>query len=91
MGVARTQRAALQIALEVIDAGLRVPEPVAPFAYFTTKKFLEVSGLASLRALPHIERLEDAGLLERPPSSDDLDGMLGLREEEAPFEDEVIE
>jgi len=77
--------------LELIDAGLRAPEPGAPFAYVTTKKFLEVFGLASLRDLPDIEQLEDAGLLERPPSSDDLDGMLGLREEEAPFEDETIE
>src|SRR5208283_437245 len=77
--------------LELIDAGLRAPEPGAPFAYVTTKKFLEVFGLASLRDLPDIERLEDAGLLERPPCSDDLDGMLGLREEEVPFEDETIE
>jgi segregation and condensation protein B len=77
--------------LELIDAGLRAPEPGAPYAYVTTKKFLEVFGLASLRDLPDIERLEDAGLLERPPCSDDLDGMLGLREEEAPFEDETIE
>ena len=77
--------------LELIDAGLRAPKPGAPFAYVTTKKFLEVFGLASLRDLPDIERLEDAGLLERPPCSDDLDGMLGLREEEAPFEDETIE
>ncbi|KAF2991365.1 SMC-Scp complex subunit ScpB (plasmid) [Methylocystis sp. MJC1] len=77
--------------LELIDAGLRAPEPGAPFAYVTTKKFLEVFGLASLRDLSDIERLEDAGLLERPPCSDDLDGVLGLREEEAPFEDETIE
>jgi segregation and condensation protein B len=77
--------------LELIDAGLRAPEPGAPFAYVTTKKFLEVFGLASLRDLPDVEQLEDAGLLERPPSPDDLDGMLGLREEEAPFEDETIE
>ena len=77
--------------LELIDAGLRAPEPGAPFAYVTTKKFLEVFGLASLRDLPDIERLEDDGLLERPPCSDDLDGMLGLHEEGAPFEDETIE
>ncbi len=75
----------------LIDGALRAPEPGAPFAYVTTKKFLEVFGLASLRDLPDIEQLEDAGLLEGPPCSDDLDGMLGLREEEAPFEDEAIE
>ncbi len=77
--------------LDLIDGALRAPEPGAPFAYVTTKKFLEVFGLASLRDLPDIERLEDAGLLEGPPCSDDLDGMLGLREEAAPFEDEAIE
>ena len=77
--------------LELIDAGLRAPEPGAPFAYVTTKKFLEVFGLASLRDLPDIERLEDAGLLERPPCSNDLDDMLGLGEEDTPFEDETIE
>ena len=75
----------------LIDGALRAPEPGAPFAYVTTKKFLEVFGLASLRDLPDIEQLEDAGILERPPCSDVLDGMLGLREEEAPFEDETIE
>ncbi|MGD9541936.1 MAG: SMC-Scp complex subunit ScpB [Methylocystis sp.] len=75
----------------LIDGALRAPEPGAPFAYVTTKKFLEVFGLASLRDLPDLERFEDAGLLERPLCSDDLDGMLGLREEEAPFEDETIE
>jgi segregation and condensation protein B len=75
----------------LIDGALRAPQPGAPFAYVTTKKFLEVFGLATLRDLPDIEKLEDAGLLERPLCSDDLDGMLGLREEDAPFEDETIE
>ena len=75
----------------LIDGALRAPQPGAPFAYVTTKKFLEVFGLASLRDLPDIEQLEDAGLLERRPCSDDLDGMLGLREEGAPFEDEANE
>jgi chromosome segregation and condensation protein ScpB len=75
----------------LIDVSLRAPAPGAPFAYVTTKKFLEVFGWAHLRELPDTERLEDAGLLERPASSEDLDGMLGLGEEGAPFEDETIE
>ena len=50
----------------LIDGALRAPQPGAPFAYVTTKKFLEVFGLATLRELPDIERLEDEGLLERP-------------------------
>ena len=52
--------------LDLIDGALRAPEPGAPFAYVTTKKFLEVFGLATLRDLPDIERLEDEGLLRRP-------------------------
>jgi segregation and condensation protein B len=48
----------------LIDAGLRAPEPGAPFAHVTTKRFLEVFGLASLRDLPDIERLEEEGLLQ---------------------------
>jgi segregation and condensation protein B len=64
--------------LDLIDAALRAPEPGAPFAYVTTKKFLEVFGLATLRELPDIERLEDEGLLQRPRSDIELDGALGL-------------
>lgn len=62
----------------LIDGALRAPEPGAPFAYVTTKKFLEVFGLASLRDLPDIEKLEDEGLLGRPQSEGDLDDALGL-------------
>jgi segregation and condensation protein B len=67
--------------LDLIAAGPRAPEPGAPFAYVTTKKFLEAFGLASLRDLPDIERLEDAGLLQRPANEIDLDGVLGIRED----------
>jgi hypothetical protein len=77
---------------------LRAPEPGAPFAYVTTKKFLEVFGLATLRDLPDIERLEDEGLLRRPQSEIDLDGALGLVEDdgqvferEMEFEDAELE
>ena len=60
----------------LIDGALRAPQPGAPFAYVTTKKFLEVFGLATLRDLPDIERLEDEGLLERPRPEADLDAVL---------------
>jgi chromosome segregation and condensation protein ScpB len=66
----------------LVDAGLRAPEPGAPFAYVTTRKFLEVFGLASLRDLPDIKRLEDEGLLQRAQSDIDLDGALGLVEDD---------
>lgn len=49
----------------VIAAGPRSPEPGAPYTYVTTEKFLSVFGLASLRDLPDIEKLEDAGLLTK--------------------------
>jgi hypothetical protein len=68
--------------LDLIDGALRAPEPGAPFAYVTTRKFLEVFGLANLRDLPDIERLEDAGLLQRPANEIDLDGALGLVEDD---------
>jgi chromosome segregation and condensation protein ScpB len=64
--------------LDLIDGALRAPEPGAPIAYVTTRKFLEAFGLASLRELPDLERLEDEGLLQRPRTDGDLDGILGL-------------
>lgn len=64
--------------VDLVDAGLRAPELGAPFAYVTTKKFLEVFGLATLRDLPDIERLEDEGLLQRPRTEAELDGAFGL-------------
>ena len=65
----------------LIDGALRAPQPGAPFAYVTTKKFLEVFGLATLRDLPDIEQLEDAGLLERPGPEPYLDDVFGAGEE----------
>lgn len=65
-------------ALDLIAAGPRAPTAGAPYACVTTKKFLEVFGLASLRDLPDIEKLEVAGLL-----------VLGLAEENAECEDET--
>ena len=75
--------------LDLIDGALRAPEPGAPFAYVTTKKFLEVFGLATLRDLPDLERLEDEGLLRRPRSDIDLDDALGLGDEDAELVNEV--
>ncbi|MFY9657399.1 MAG: SMC-Scp complex subunit ScpB [Methylocystis sp.] len=74
----------------LIDASLRAPEPGAPFAYVTTGKFLEVFGLASLRELPDVERLEEQGLLQKPREDIDLDGALGLGDGD-PLRDEDFE
>ncbi len=48
----------------MITAGPRSPTPGAPFTYVTTKRFLEQFGLETLRDLPEIEALQDAGLLD---------------------------
>nr|CCD31937.1 Putative transcriptional regulator [Methylocystis sp. SC2] len=72
----------------LIDGALRAPEPGAPFAYVTTKKFLEVFGLATLRELPDVERLEDEGLLQKSREHIDLDGALGLGDGDQLLEDD---
>ncbi len=46
-----------------LASGPRSPTPGAPYTYVTTKQFLSAFGLQSLRDLPDIEALEDAGLL----------------------------
>ncbi|MCZ7448146.1 SMC-Scp complex subunit ScpB [Rhizobium rhizogenes] len=48
-----------------LGSGPRSPTPGAPYAYVTTKHFLSAFGLETLRELPDLERLEDAGLLSR--------------------------
>src|SRR5271166_5735339 len=70
----------------LIAAGPRSPSPGAPYAYVTTPAFLSHFGFESLRDLPDIERLGDAGLIGRPgeplPGGDalatELRGVLGL-------------
>jgi segregation and condensation protein B len=49
----------------LIAAGPRSPQPGAPYAYVTTPAFLSEFGFESLRDLPDIEKLEDAGLVGR--------------------------
>jgi segregation and condensation protein B len=46
-----------------IASGPRSPTPGAPYTYVTTKHFLSSFGMETLRDLPDLERLEDAGLL----------------------------
>ena len=69
----------------LIDGAIRAPQPGAPFAYVTTRKFLEAFGFATLRDLPDLEQLKAHGLLEKGQAEqegDDLDSALGLAEEE---------
>jgi segregation and condensation protein B len=71
----------------LIDGAIRAPQPGAPFAYVTTRKFLEVFGFGSLRDLPDLERLKAEGLLQSGQEGKDLDSALGLADEnEDPFE-----
>ena len=51
--------------LDFIAAGPRSPQPGAPYTYVTTKEFLSHYGLDTLRDLPDMEALEDAGLLSK--------------------------
>lgn len=69
--------------LDLIDGALRAPEPGAPFAYVTTRKFLEAFGLASLRELPDLARLEEEGLLQPKESELALDAVFGVSDGEA--------
>jgi segregation and condensation protein B len=71
----------------LIDGAIRAPRPGAPFAYVTTRKFLEAFGFASLRDLPDLERLKAEGLLQTDGGEADLDSVLGLADENKdPFE-----
>ena len=66
----------------LIDGGLRAPQPGAPFAYVTTRKFLDAFGFANLRDLPDLERLKAAGLVKGGRGDADLDSALGLGDNE---------
>jgi segregation and condensation protein B len=66
----------------LVDGAIRAPQPGAPFAYVTTRKFLEAFGFASLRDLPDLERLKAEGLKQTGQGEEDLDNALGLAEEE---------
>jgi segregation and condensation protein B len=63
----------------LIDGAIRAPQPGAPFAYVTTRKFLEAFGFASLRDLPDLERLKAEGVLQIGQEEAELDGALGLK------------
>ncbi|HEV7257303.1 MAG TPA: SMC-Scp complex subunit ScpB [Bosea sp. (in: a-proteobacteria)] len=51
--------------LGFVAAGPRSPQPGAPYTYVTTKTFLSHFGFDTLRDLPDMEALEDAGLLSK--------------------------
>ena len=67
----------------LIDGAIRAPQPGAPFAYVTTRKFLDAFGFASLRDLPDLEQLKAERLLQRDGGEADLDRALGVMNAEA--------
>ena len=74
----------------LIAAGPRSPKLGAPYTYVTTEKFLVEFGFESLRDLPDLEALKDAGLLGA--AGTDEPGQTGFAPEsatgEAPLEEE---
>jgi segregation and condensation protein B len=75
----------------LIDGAIRAPQPGAPFAYVTTRKFLEAFGFASLRDLPDLERLKAEGLLDEGEGRGELDSALGLVAEDYRILEEEVE
>jgi segregation and condensation protein B len=55
----------------LLSSGPRSPTPGAPYTYVTTAHFLSAFGMETLRDLPNIEALEDAGLLSRRAVQED--------------------
>lgn len=78
--------------LGFIAAGPRSPQPGAPYTYVTTKGFLAHFGLDTLRDLPDMEALEDAGLLSKDTllaNDMPLGLMTGEEDEEGLDRDDV--
>lgn len=73
-----------------IASGPRAPQPGAPYTYVTTKTFLSHFGFETLRDLPDMEKLEDAGLLDKAKLLADLSGALGIVSEEAEAEEQRL-
>jgi segregation and condensation protein B len=67
----------------LIDGAIRAPQAGAPFAYVTTRTFLEAFGFASLRDLPDLEQLKAVRLLQGGQGENDLDRALGVMNAEA--------
>ncbi len=71
-----------------IGSGPRSPSQGAPYTYVTTKSFLSHFGFDTLRDLPDMEKLEDAGLLNKAKLlADNFSGALGAFGEEADLEE----
>ena len=65
-----------------IASGPRSPTPGAPYSYVTTRHFLAAFDFQTLRDLPNLEALEDAGLLSMRARPDLEDGDTGTDQDE---------
>jgi segregation and condensation protein B len=65
----------------LVATGPRAPQPGAPYTYVTTPAFLEFAGLPSLRDLPDLDRLEEAGLLGTAPLPEELRSVFGITDD----------
>jgi chromosome segregation and condensation protein ScpB len=73
---------------KLIASGPRSPTPGAPYTYVTTKEFLLEFGLDTLRDLPDMEKLEDAGLLNKEKLLADIPGALRAVKRDSEFLDD---
>jgi segregation and condensation protein B len=70
-------------ATKFVASGPRSPRPGAPFTYVTTEHYLTQFGLDSLRDLPDMDRLEEAGLLSKESLlNGELATLFGIEPEE---------
>jgi len=53
----------------LIGTGPRAPKRGTPYTFVTTEQFLVAFDLESLRDLPDLERLDDAGLARLEPEA----------------------
>jgi segregation and condensation protein B len=65
-----------------VASGPRAPQPGAPYTFVTTKAFLSHFGFETLRDLPDMETLEDAGLLNRAKLFADIAGATAAIDDE---------
>ncbi len=77
--------------LSVIAPGPCAPEPGAPIAWVTTPRFLELFALSSLRDLPDLDALQDAGAGDGNEGVElALDDALGLLDPTGAVEDDAL-
>ncbi|MUZ65036.1 SMC-Scp complex subunit ScpB [Agrobacterium vitis] len=67
-----------------IGSGPRSPTPGAPYTYVTTAHFLSSFGMETLRDLPNMDALEDAGLLSKHVSGVEIDASEDEEDEITP-------